>query len=166
MEVGNFRRHTIKELKQLTHDVQKVREQQLLYHQEQREKQREARAAKAAAAIAPPPPPPPPPPPVVTPAAPSWAQVVRKGRKRTPTTTPAKPATPAAPATTPKPPSTKKGPTLRDRRLMIKRDGSPLTTSIIAIRDSINTALQATLIQRVECNSANDLLIFFFFFFI
>src|SRR5947209_12304715 len=42
---------------------------------------------------------------------------------------------------------------------MIKRDGSPLTTSIIAIRDSINTALQATLIQRVECNSANDLLI-------
>src|SRR5436853_2067508 len=42
---------------------------------------------------------------------------------------------------------------------MIKRDGSPLTTSIIAIRDSINTALPATLIQHVECNSANDLLI-------
>ena len=55
-EVGNFRQHTIKELKQLTHDVQKVREQQLLYHQEQREQQREARAAKASAAVAPPPP--------------------------------------------------------------------------------------------------------------
>ena len=67
-EVGNFRQHTIKELKQLTHDVQKVREQQLLYHQEQREQQREARAAKAAAPVASPPPPPPPPPPVVTPA--------------------------------------------------------------------------------------------------
>jgi hypothetical protein len=42
---------------------------------------------------------------------------------------------------------------------MIKRDGSPLSTSIIAIRDSINAALQATLVQRVECNAANDLLI-------
>ena len=39
------------------------------------------------------------------------------------------------------------------------RDGSALTTSIIAIRDNINAALQATLIQRVECNSANDILI-------
>src|SRR5205807_8519194 len=128
MEVGNFRRHTIKELKQLTHDVQKVREQQLLYHQEQREKQKEARAAKAAAAVAPPPPPPPPPPPVVTHAVPSWTQVVRKGRKRTPTTTPAKPATPAAPATTPKAPSTKKGLTPRERRPMIKTDRSPPPT--------------------------------------
>ena len=42
---------------------------------------------------------------------------------------------------------------------MIKRDGSPLTTSPIAIRDSINAALATTLIQRIECNAANDLLI-------
>jgi hypothetical protein len=48
---------------------------------------------------------------------------------------------------------------MRERRLIIKRDGTPLTTSNIAIRDSINAALQATLIQRVECNVANDLLI-------
>jgi hypothetical protein len=41
---------------------------------------------------------------------------------------------------------------------MIKRDGSPLTTSIIAIRDRMNAALNATLIQRVECNPANHLM--------
>jgi hypothetical protein len=41
---------------------------------------------------------------------------------------------------------------------MIKRDASPLTTSVIAIRDSINAALNATLIQCVECNPANYLM--------
>jgi hypothetical protein len=41
---------------------------------------------------------------------------------------------------------------------MIKRDGSPLTTSVTAIRDSINNGLKATLIQRVECNPANHLM--------
>jgi hypothetical protein len=41
---------------------------------------------------------------------------------------------------------------------MIKRDGSWLTSSVIANRDSINAALNATLIQRVECNSANHLM--------
>jgi hypothetical protein len=41
---------------------------------------------------------------------------------------------------------------------MIKRDGSPLTISNITIRDSINPALNATLIQGVECNSANHLM--------
>src|SRR5436853_7258734 len=49
----------------------------------------------------------------------------------------------------------------------------PPSTSTIAIRDSINTALQATFIQCVESNPANDLLLitkdtvnFFFFFFL
>jgi hypothetical protein len=41
---------------------------------------------------------------------------------------------------------------------MIKRDGSPLTTSVITIGNSINTALNVTLIQRVECNPANHLM--------
>src|SRR5437588_4464216 len=39
----------------------------------------------------------------------------------------------------------------------MKGDGSPLHTLVIAIRDSINSALQATLIQRVVCCSTNDL---------
>jgi hypothetical protein len=84
--------------------------------------------------------------------------VASKPRKKV-TTKATKPA-PAAANTqpTPKPPSTKKGLTLRERRLMIKRDGSPLTTSVIAIRDSINAALNTTLIQRVECNPANHLM--------
>jgi hypothetical protein len=75
------------------------------------------------------------------------------------TTLAAKPA-PAAANTQPtlKAPSTKKGSTLREHRLMIKRDGSPLTTSVIAIRESINRGLNATLIQPVECNPANHLM--------
>jgi hypothetical protein len=63
---------------------------------------------------------------------------------------------PAQPTT--KAPSTQKGPTLGERRLRIKRDGSPLNTSIIAIRDSINTALNVILIQRVESYPTNDLM--------
>ena len=95
----------------------------------------------------PPAPPPPPTPPPVQILKLSWAEVVRKPRKKT-TPPSAKPAGPAAPLSppTPKAPSTKKGLTLRERRLIIKREGSPLTTSKIAIRDNINTALQATLI--------------------
>src|SRR5437588_5669549 len=59
----------------------------------------------------------------------------------------------------PKAPSTKEVLTLRERRIIIKSDGSPLSTSTIAISDSINTALQATFIQGVERNPANDLLL-------
>jgi hypothetical protein len=105
-----------------------------------------------------PPPPPPPPKSTTTQPAPTWAKVASKPRKKV--TTPATKPAPAAANTqpTPKAPSTKKGLTLRERRLMIKRDGSPLTTSAIAIRDSINAALNATLIQRVECNPANHLM--------
>jgi hypothetical protein len=54
--------------------------------------------------------------------------------------------------------SSKKGLTLRARRLMIKRDGHPLTTFVIAIRNSINAALNATLIQHLECNPENHLM--------
>jgi hypothetical protein len=41
---------------------------------------------------------------------------------------------------------------------MIKRDSYPLTTSVITIRDSVNAALNAILIQCVECNPANHLM--------
>jgi hypothetical protein len=61
------------------------------------------------------------------------------------------------PKSSPPPPPAKKALTHRERRLLIKRDGSPLTTSVVAIRDSVNTALHATLIQRVVCRADNDL---------
>jgi hypothetical protein len=91
-------------------------------------------------------PPPPPPKSTTTQLFPTWAQVVRKPRKTV--TTPAAKPSPAVANTqpTPKACSTKKGPTLRDRRPMVKRDGSPLTTSFIAIRNRINAVLNASLI--------------------
>src|SRR5437660_3278333 len=122
----------------------------------------------AALATVPPPPPPPPatgstpgtakqplPPPASHTQGPSWAQVTRRARK--PTTQPGKtpPATRPAPTKEPSPP--KRAITQQERQLIIKRDGSPLPTSVISIRDSINSPLQATLIQRVVCRSTNDL---------
>ena len=47
--------------------------------------------------------------------------------------------------------------THRERRPLIRRDGTPLTSSTVAIRDSINTALQATLHQRVVCRPDKNL---------
>jgi hypothetical protein len=105
-----------------------------------------------------PPPPPPPPPAPPAPPKPSWAVVARKQKKKPTTSTSAKPAQNAAPPQpTPKAPSTKKGLTHRERKLVIKRDGTPLTTSTLAIRDSINTALNGTFIQRVECDTFHNL---------
>ena len=86
------------------------------------------------------------PPPASVPS--SWAQVVKRARKTS--TIPSKPPAAAAPAAKPatkQPPPPRKGITHRERWLIIKRDGSPLTTSVVTVRDSINTALQATLIQ-------------------
>ena len=117
----------------------------------------------AAAASPPVPPPqapgstpgPPPPPPAPGPS--SWAQVVKRARK--PSTVPSKPpaAAPAAQPAAKQPPPPRKGITHRERRLIIKRNSSPLTTSVVTVRDSINTALQATLIQRVVCRPNNDI---------
>jgi hypothetical protein len=105
-----------------------------------------------------PPAPLPPPKSATTQPAPTWAKVVSKPRKKV--TTPVVKPAPGAANTQPrrKAPSTKKGLTLRECRLMIKRDGYPITTSVIAIRDSINAALNAALIQCLECNSANYLM--------
>ena len=97
-----------------------------------------------------------PPPPPATPAAPaqSWATVARKGRKKAPA--PPKPsAPPATTSTSAKTPAPKKGPTMRERRLTIKRDGSPLLPTAIELRDSINKALSATLVQTVSFEGGN-----------
>ena len=96
------------------------------------------------------------PPPQVTPTAPapSWATVARKGRKKTPA--PSKPGPPPATApTSAKTPAPRKGPTMRERRLTIKRDGSPLLPTAIELRDSINKALSATLVQTVSFEGGN-----------
>src|SRR5947209_13242250 len=63
----------------------------------------------------------------------------------------------SAPAPTKEPSPPKRAITQRERRLIIKRDDSPLPTSVIAIRDSVNSARQATLIQRVVYCPTNDL---------
>ena len=96
--------------------------------------------------------------PIHPPAVPLWSQVAgRKAKKPTPSTAKAPQPVPQ-PATAPpasSPPQAKML-THRERRLLIRRDGTPLT-STVAIRDSINIALQATLIQRVVCRPDNNL---------
>ena len=91
---------------------------------------------------------------------PLWSQVAgRKAKKPAPPSTVEAPQPAPQPATTPSassPPQTKTL-THRERRLLIRRDGTPLTSSTVTIRDSINTALQATLIQRVVCRPDNNL---------
>ena len=153
-EVGSFHQHTLNETKQLKKDLKLAQDQLLGMHRLERE-----HAWSTPAPAAPPPTPPPPsllgakPPPPST-----WAQVARKGKKKNATPS-AKPTPAVAPAsTTPKAPSPKKGLTLRERRLIVKRDGTPLSTLLVAFRDSINSALNAVIIQRVECNPSNDLL--------
>jgi hypothetical protein len=54
--------------------------------------------------------------------------------------------------------ATEQGFTHREHRLMVKRNSSHLTTCLIAIRYSINTTLNATLIQQVKCNPVNHLM--------
>ena len=95
------------------------------------------------------------------PVVPLWSQVAGRKVKKPAPPPPAKAphtAPPAATSSPPAPPASQaKEITHRERRLLIRRDGSPLTSSTVAIRDSINTALQATLIQRVVCRPDNNL---------
>jgi hypothetical protein len=113
---------------------------------------------------APPPTIPPPPPlpqaaPAPAPPAPqgTWAQVVGKKKKKTTTSAKPAPAAPTPTTTSTKTPTTKKGLSLRDRKLIIKRDGSKLSQTTTDIRDSINTALNSIFIQRVEVDIFNNL---------
>jgi hypothetical protein len=107
----------------------------------------------------PPPPPPPSAPPAPTPAPPvpsgTWAQVAGKKKKKTTTTS--KPASAAPPPPSTKAPVTKKALSLRERRLIIKRDGSKLPFPTTTIRDNINSALNAIIIQRIEVDILNNL---------
>src|SRR5207302_95013 len=96
------------------------------------------------------------PPPPVTPAvpAPSWATVARKDRKKA--SAPPKTSTPPATApTSAKTPASRKGPMMRERRLTIKRDGSPLLPTAIELRDSINKAVSTTLVLTVSFKGGN-----------
>ena len=99
--------------------------------------------------------------PTQPPVVPLWSQVVGKKAKKPALPQPAKAPHTAPPAATSSPPappqSQAKEITHRECRLLIKRNGTPLTSSTVAIRDSINTALQATLIQCVVCWPDNNL---------
>jgi hypothetical protein len=124
-------------------------------------------AAPAAPAPRPVPPPPPPPPP---PAAPSWATVTKRGRKKKATTTHtaagevdafhhrpppetypqylarlARTSDPAPKSPSPsKRHSTNTTPPVRPRRLIVKRDGSELSSTPVQLRDALNKALGFT----------------------
>ena len=95
------------------------------------------------------------------PAVPLWSQVAGRKAKKPVPPPPAKATHTAPPAATSSPPappaSQAKEITHRERRLLIKRDGIPLTSSTVAIRDSINAGRQATLIQCVVCRPDNNL---------
>jgi len=80
----------------------------------------------------------------------SWATVARRGGKKCNTfqtsTTPAQPK----PTTNIKPLQPRKGITARERRLIVKREGSPLNKTELELRNEINTALTGTYIQTVS----------------
>jgi len=79
----------------------------------------------------------------------SWATVARKGRKEK-TTMAARAANAPAKTTTNNRPQLKKGLTARERRLIVKREGGPLPTTALDLRDDINLALAVTYIQTVS----------------
>ena len=95
------------------------------------------------------------------PVVPLWSQVAGKKAKKPapppPTKVPHTPPPVATSSPSAPPASQAREITHRERRLLIKRDGTPLTTSTVAIRDSINTSLQAILIQCVVCRPDNNL---------
>src|SRR6266849_320255 len=108
---------------------------------------------------APPPTPPSSKPPPAVPAT-TWAMVAKKAKKTKnppPANTMAPPATATAPTTKPSSQPERKTPTLRERRLLIKRDGTPLPTSNISLRDQINSALGTTYVQCIEGDTLNSL---------
>jgi len=78
----------------------------------------------------------------------SWATVARKGRKEK--TTMAARAAQAPTKSNTNRPQPKKGLTARERRLVIKREGEPLDTNALDLRDDINQALAATYVQTVS----------------
>ena len=74
--------------------------------------------------------------------APLWTTIVKKGRKTDNITRTTGPPTFAQPPH-------KKAPTTRERRLIVKREGTPLTMSALDLRHAINKALAGTYVQMV-----------------
>src|ERR1700709_1481721 len=90
--------------------------------------------------------------------APTWATVAKRPKKKkSPTTNTQAPPAPTQHTTKPSPPQEKKSPTLRERRLLIKRDGTALPSSTITLRDQINSALGSTLVQRIEGDTLHNI---------
>jgi hypothetical protein len=87
--------------------------------------------------------------PPAAPPPPSWATVARRGGKKTHTNTARNVQVAPKPTNDPKPPQPKKGLTARERRLVIKREGAPLTMTALELRNEINHALAATFVQTV-----------------
>src|SRR5205807_692929 len=85
---------------------------------------------------------------------PSWATVARRGRKKAPQQPKPSPTLASNP-TQPKSAPPMKGITMRERRLVIKRDNSPLATTAVELRDSINKALSATYVQTISLEGGN-----------
>ncbi|RPB04566.1 hypothetical protein L873DRAFT_1933951 [Choiromyces venosus 120613-1] len=83
----------------------------------------------------------------------SWATVIRKREKKAPNTP--KPALADKPTSLANAPMPKKGITMRERRLVIKCDGSPLALTAIELQDTINTALSSTYIQTMSLTGGN-----------
>ena len=79
----------------------------------------------------------------------SWATVARKGRKEKTAMAARAANTPAKPTTNNRP-QLKKGLTARERRLVVKREGGPLPTTALDLRDDINLVLAATYVQTVS----------------
>jgi len=79
----------------------------------------------------------------------SWATVARKGRKEK-TTMAARAANAPARSTTNNRPQLKKGLTARECRLVVKREGGPLPTTPLDLREDINLAPAATYVQSIS----------------
>src|SRR5205807_431852 len=85
---------------------------------------------------------------------PSGVTVARKGRKKA--LVPPMSSTPlVATSISGKASASKKGPMMRERQLTIKRDSSPLLLTAIELKDSINKALSAILLQTVSFEENN-----------
>jgi len=78
-----------------------------------------------------------------------WATVARKGRKEK-TTMAARATNAPARSTTNNRPQLRKALTTRESRLIFKREGGPLPTTALDLRDDINLALAATYVQTVS----------------
>ena len=85
------------------------------------------------------------------PATQSWATVARKGNRRR-NNNPSSSAPPVPKHNNKDGPTQKKGITARERRLIIKREGGPLATTALDLRNDINHALAGTYLQTVSIN--------------